>query len=223
MIIDPYTWHRMPIQHITRLTSDTVSIRLPRPTNYTFHAGQYAVVRVRVDGMPLLRQYSFASAPGNDFLELLIQRETDGDVSGWFHNAAQVGDFVELSQSFGSFIWNDEPGPLMLIAGRVGIAPLLSIIREHELRGAKNPISVLYSVHESEQLCYRELLDDLNSSYFVTSTGKRITPGTLSTHVTPATFTYVCGSKRFVDGITSELRTLGVAETHLKRELFTLQ
>jgi len=222
MIIDPYTWHRLPIQHIARLTSDTISVRLPVPTGYSFHAGQYAIVRVVVGGMPLLRQYSFASAPGNDFIELLVQREIDGEVSNWFHDKAQESEDIEISQAFGGFTWEREPEPLLLIAGRVGIAPLLSIIRQHELTDATNPLSVLYSVREADQVLYRDLLEGV-TSFFVTKDGQRITQDVIHEHVTPSTTAYVCGSKRFVDGITEELRSLGMSGTHIKRELFTLQ
>jgi ferredoxin-NADP reductase len=222
VIIDPYTWRHLPIQHISRLTADTISVRLPRPDGYSFRAGQYAVVRVVVDGMPLLRQYSFASAPGNDFIELLVQRETDGEVSGWFHDKAKVNDHLEISQPFGSFTWEGEPESLLLIAGRVGIAPLLSIVREHELKAAENPVSVLYSVREADQILHRDLLENI-TSFFVTSDGQRITADILKECVRSSTTAYVCGSKRFVDGVTSELRTLGVSEAHIKRELFTLQ
>lgn len=223
MIIDPYTWHTLPIQHIAHLTSDTISVRVPKPAQYSYLSGQYAILRIRVGGTPLLRQYSFASCPRNDFLEFLIQREPSGIVTTWFHEQATIGMTIEVSQSFGSFGATVKERPLLLIAGRVGIAPFVSIIRDELARGRADDISLLYSARGEKPFCYPELLDSVSTTYFNTSTDARIDIATLKAHLTPATRVYLCGSKQFVDSLTRHLLDLDVPPEHLKRELFTLQ
>ena len=85
MIIDPYTWHEFVIEEKIEAASDTVAVRFKRPAGYQFRAGQYAIVRVKTDeDRQLIRQYSFTSAPDDDTLELLVQREPSGIVSNWF-------------------------------------------------------------------------------------------------------------------------------------------
>lgn len=223
MIIDPYTWRSLSIKHVTRLTADTVSVRLHRPSDYTFEAGQYAIIRVNVDGMPLLRQYSFASAPSDELLEIIVQRESGGEVSNWFHDSAVIGGEVELSQPFGNFVVHDSSSLTLLIAGRVGIAPFLSVIRQSFIKQIDTPLKVLYSVRDSEQICYRELLNRIDALYFITSSGERIDEKTLKPYLELGQVVYVCGSKRFVDGVVGYLQTLGVTQDHIRRELFTLQ
>jgi len=223
MIIDPYSWHRLSIRSITKVSSDTVSVLLQRPADYQFRAGQYAVVRVSVEGRQLMRQYSFTSAPDDETLELLIQREPDGAVSSWFCDNAIAGDTIEISQPFGGFTWPDNDKPLLFIAGRVGIAPFISMLKHHERVNTPREIAILYSVREPEQLCYRELIEKHRSLFFLTNHGDRLTQDALRQHLTPETVVYICGSKRFVDGITRELSELGVNEARIKRELFTLQ
>lgn len=223
MIIDPYTWHELQIQHLAHLTSDTISVRVPKPARYNYRSGQYAIIRVRVEGAPLLRQYSFASSPANDFLEFLIQREPSGIVTNWFHDDATVGTSIEISQPFGSFGDMTNERPLLLIAGRVGIAPFVSIIRNELAAGHDTDISLLYSARSEELFCYPELLDSVSTTYFNTGTSIRIDTAALKDHLTPATRVYLCGSKQFVDSLTNQLLDLGVPPTHLRRELFTLQ
>ncbi len=221
MIIDPYTWHQLTIEEKVAASADTVAIRFKRPAGYRFRAGQYAIVRAAVDeGRSLIRQYSFSSAPDDDMLELLIQREPNGAVSNWFYTEAQSGDVVELSQPFGNFTL--EPGshrPALLIAGRVGIAPYLSMLREDN----SHKLSLLYSVRTEEQVCFPELLSAYRSQIIITSHTPRIDKTLLAPLLENHPLVYICGSKQFVDAIMHYVLENGVAENDVRRELFTLQ
>lgn len=223
MIIDPYSWQRLAITDLSSASSDTISIRLTRPEGYVYHAGQYAIVRTNVDGAPLLRQYSFTSSPRDDFIELLIQREDEGVVSNWFFETARAGDEIELSQPLGSFTWNNEPGSILCIAGRVGIAPFVSMLRHHQQVSSRAPVTVVYSVREAEQICHKDLLDEFDTTYVVTSGGSRITKEYLLPTLARKPTVYACGSKQFVDAIHGFLRELDVPAENIRRELFTLQ
>jgi len=219
MIIDPYTWHRLPIRSVSFASSDTVAVRVDKPTGYDFRAGQYAVARVTIGGQPLMRQYSFSSAPNDSQLELLIQHQPDGVVSSWFCKTAQVGDVIEISQPFGGFVLEDTERPVLLVAGRVGIAPFVSMLRE----SAPRSHSLLYSVKSDEQVCFPDLLTTHHATIVKTEERPRIDASMLKAHIGLKPIIYVCGSKQFVDGIASELSTLGVVAHDIRRELFTLQ
>lgn len=223
MIIDPYTWQLLPIQHLALLADDTLSVRVPKPPHYNYRAGQYAVIRVQVDGAPLLRQYSFVSCPSNDFLEFLIQREPGGSVTNWFHDEAVAGTTVEISQPFGSFGIDTEQHPCLFIAGRVGVAPFVSIIRDELSKQRGDTISLLYSARGETPFCYPDLLSSVATTFFNTGTGARVDDVILTEHLTPTTRVYLCGSKQFVDSLTRRLLDLGVPKEHLQKELFTLQ
>lgn len=223
MIIDPYTWRRITIASVSPAGADTVSVRMPRPDGYEFRAGQYAIVRTKVAGSPLLRQFSFCSDPGDPMLELLVQRETSGVVSSWFCDEAAQGDEIELSQPFGNFTWDNEPGPVLFIAGRIGIAPFISMLRHHQETRSQAPVSVLYSVREAGQICEKDLLDTFLTTYIVTSSNGRLSAETLRIHLASDPMVYICGSKQFVDAIHDFLVSLDVPTEHIRRELFTLQ
>ena len=202
------------------VTSDTVTVTTKKPDGYSFDAGQYAVVRVTTkNGQSLIRQYSFSSAPRNDGLELLVQHEPDGEVSTWFCRVAKVGDVIEISQPFGGFTLAGIAGPTLLIAGRVGIAPFISMMRE----SSSQALSLLYSVRSEEQVCFPELLTAHKTTIIKTGEMPRIDRAMLEAHIGLDPVVFVCGSKQFVDGICSELKELGVPEHDIRRELFTLQ
>lgn len=221
MIIDPYTWHQFVIEEKIAASTDTVALRFKRPSGYQFRAGQYAIVRVTTgDGRQLIRQYSFTSAPDDDLLELLVQREPGGAVSNWFYGDAAAGDTVELSQPFGGFtLEHTGKRPVLLIAGRVGVAPYLSMLRE----AYRSNLSLLYSVRTEDQICFPDLLEQHNVQVIVTSQTPRIDKTLLKPLLAGKPLIYLCGSKQFVDAIMQYVLENGAVETDVRRELFTLQ
>lgn len=221
MIIDPYTWNQFTIQEKQLVSVDTVAVRFRRPTSYLFRAGQYAVTRVtNSERQQLIRQYSFSSSPEDEVLELLIQREPHGAVSNWFFNEAKSGDTVELSQPLGNFTLEAARNrPALLIAGRVGVAPFISMIKD--ARGKK--LSLLYSVRTNDQICYPELLTTQQTTIITTAQTPRIDKTMLAPLLLNKPVVYICGSKQFVDAISGFILESNVAEIDLRRELFTLQ
>ncbi|HEX8390124.1 MAG TPA: FAD-binding oxidoreductase [Candidatus Saccharimonadales bacterium] len=221
MIIDPYMWTRLPIVGLEAVTAETLAVHLRRPSGYSFVPGQYAIVRVIVpSGERLIRQYSFISAPQDDDLSLLIQREPGGTVSGWFHSTARVGAIIELSQPLGSFTLTQvRHRPVVLVAGKVGIAPFLSMLRATPHRRAK----LIYSVRQREQIVFAEEVATYDTTVIMTD----VTPRIDATILTPLTVDqpvwYICGSKQFVDAICLLLSRLNVPSANVRRELFTLQ
>lgn len=218
MIIDPYAWRTFTITEKKLVAEDTVAIRFTKPEDYVFRAGQYAVVRVTIGPRQLIRQYSFASSPESKTLELLVQKEVGGEVSSWLCDVAEANDTIELSQPFGNFMPEQSKRPLLFIAGRVGIAPCMSLIREH-----RHTPRVLYSVRTRHQVCYAEELHAVDTTIISTDRSPRISQETLLPLLTDSPLVFVCGSKQFVDAMTLLLNKSGVDPKDIRRELFTLQ
>ena len=104
-------WQSCAIVEIATRTPAIKSffLRLSEPFDYT--AGQHVDVRLTApNGYTAMRSYSIASAPSDSkVIELAIERLTDGEVSPFFHDVAQVGDTIELRGPLGGhFLW---PGP----------------------------------------------------------------------------------------------------------------
>lgn len=222
MIIEPYQWHTVAIKELQAASADTVSIMLERPEGYAFRAGQYTIFRFASrEGQRVMRQYSFSSAPAAPYLECTIQREPGGEASEWLFARVQQGDTLEISQPFGSFFLSPQTNrPLLFIAGRVGIAPFMSLIREHEEE--KQNISVLYSVHTADQICFRDELSALSTIFFITRSSGRISRESIAPHIASHPIVYLCGSRSFVEAMQQHVSSLGVAPEDIKRELFTL-
>ena len=221
MIIDPYRWTPAKIIAIQPVAADTVAVHVERPAGFSFKAGQYSVVKTTLrNGEQRIRQYSYSSDPKViEHLEMLIQKETGGEVSGWFCKEAKVGDEIEISQALGGFVLNDLERPTILIAGKVGVAPFFSMLRE----GAHPALSLIYNVRNIKQACYETELQQYNSAVLETSKNGHMSQSSLRPFLQNKPVFYICGSKQFVDAVTEMLLAIGVPMTDMYRELFTLQ
>ena len=90
-------------------------------------AGQHIPIRVTLPGSndPIVRTYTLSSAPSNPTYRISVKR--DGVVSRHLH----VGDTIETRAPAGSFTINTGGGrPVVMLAGGIGITPLLAMLRE---------------------------------------------------------------------------------------------
>src|SRR3712207_7273110 len=70
--------------------------------------------------------------------------------------------YTTLFRSGGYFTWSvDEPGPLLLVAGGVGLAPLMSMLRHRAVRAVAVRAHLLVSARSADDLVYRDELETL--------------------------------------------------------------
>jgi ferredoxin-NADP reductase len=115
------------------------------------------------DGYQAQRSYSIASAPEDGRLALVVERLEDGEVSPYLTDELRSGDKLELRGPIGGwFTWEArEGGPLLLVAGGSGIAPLVAMIRHRTAARSDAPTRLLYSSRSREVTIYVEKLNRL--------------------------------------------------------------
>ena len=204
-------------------------------------AGQHVDVRLTAaDGYQAQRSYSISSAPQASQLELLVDYVPDGEVSPYLTREARVGDRFELRGPIGGyFIWTAaEGGPLLLIAGGSGIAPLASILacRAATARGVAT--RVLYSVRTAEDIIFRERLEAWerqDPALAVSLTLTRSAPSDWKGHrgridaamlrelafdAAEAPIAYVCGPTAMVEHVADALVSVGYPAGRVRTERF---
>ncbi|MEU1168754.1 FAD-binding oxidoreductase, partial [Streptomyces sp. NPDC005921] len=154
---------------------------------FAFAAGQYLKVDLPVAVEPIERSYSICSAPGESgFVEIAVKHEPDGLGSGFLHEELEAGLALRVSGPHGAFTW--EPGPvegtadtLLLIAGGVGITPLMSVLLAAADAGHPGRIVLLASFRTQDEVLFgpeiealRSRLPGLEVSVFVTDRKRRI-------------------------------------------------
>jgi ferredoxin-NADP reductase len=133
---------------------DIKTFRLARPEGFVFTPGQFVAVRVLVDGRPHVRCYSISSSPdARGYLEISVRRQ--GLVSTTLHATVRTGSTLTVNRPAGQFTYpGGDDRPLALIAGGIGITPLLSMLRHAVATDPLRPVVLLYSARNRESLAF---------------------------------------------------------------------
>jgi ferredoxin-NADP reductase len=154
-------WQVGTVVDLHEETARATSITLRIPDWPGHRAGQHVDVRLTAeDGYQAQRSYSIASAPEDDDVVLTVERIEDGEVSSYLVNELRPGDELELRGPIGGyFVWEQAlGGPLVLLAGGSGIAPLRAMLRHHRAVRSAVPARLLYSARAEPELIYRDEL-----------------------------------------------------------------
>lgn len=231
--LSPKLWQDATIESVFDESARTKTFRLKPAEPFTYIAGQHFSIQLQSpDGYKAARDFSFSSAPSSGNVEATIVHLPRGEVSGWFHESAEIGDSVQISPPIGYYFnWTtQQPEPVLLIAGGVGVAPLMSILREHRLQHAASPIALFYSVRNFDEICFKtELVDSPDASFTFTDTAPddwlghtgRVTAGMLRPLQQPDQLVYVCGPTSFVETVNTILvEQLAVNPEKIRNERF---
>jgi ferredoxin-NADP reductase len=126
------------------------------PLPFTYRAGQYLNLALTVDGRRVNRSYTIASAPTRvGHCEISVKRG-QGPGSCHLHDAGREGQRVRVSAPAGTFVFEPASASrVVLIAGGIGITPLLSTIRSLTDAGWPGDIYLLYSVRTAADIAFR--------------------------------------------------------------------
>ncbi len=137
------------------------SILLDVPGWPGHRAGQHVDIRLTAeDGYQAQRSYSIASAPEDAHLRLTVDHLADGEVSPYLTDVLKPGDQLELRGPIGGyFVWEATmAGPLQLVAGGSGVAPLRAMLRHWAATGTPVPARLLYSARTPEDVIFHDEL-----------------------------------------------------------------
>lgn len=204
-----------------------VRLRLDVADRVDHLPGQHYVIRLRAeDGYTASRSYSVASDPADPLLELMVECLPGGEVSGFLHDEARVGDVFELRGPIGGwFTWSGEATAVCL-AGGSGVVPFVSMLRYARRLGIEDRLRVVAVARTLDALPYgRELLD---AGAFVALTrenlGDRVAAPPYVDELEPlvagAGRGYVCGSVGFASYATRILGEAGLPADAIRVEQF---
>lgn len=216
--------------------TDIKTFRLARPEGFEFAAGQFLAVRVQIDGKPHVRCYSISSAPHTrGYLEISVRRQ--GLVSGTLHATVRAGATLTINRPAGQFVYpTGDDRPLALIAGGIGITPLLSMLRHATATDPLRPVTLLYSVRGEQDVAFYNELRVLAERHphlgvVITLTQPK-GPTLLRTGVINAdmlrqyvpapahTIFCLCGPPPMIDAMRQVLGGLGVPDGQIRYEQF---
>jgi ferredoxin-NADP reductase len=234
---------QLRVSKIFQETPDVRTFRLVHPSGgdlpFTFEPGQFLTVSVNIAGKELKRSYSIASSPCRRTLcEITVKQSSAGQVSGYLHEQMRAGDLLAVSGPFGKFTFRGhEADSVVLIAGGVGITPLMSAVRCLADQAWTGEIFLIYSCSTIRDIIFREELQYLERRYanfrLVVTLTKEPSPEWTGArgHITKESLfetvpnlsarrIHVCGPPAMMEAVKAILAEIGVDPGQVKTENF---
>lgn len=158
------------------------------------------------DGTAMERHYSLVGAPGaTDEYRIAVLRDESGKGgSRYLHDEIGVGSPIEVNGPYNSFPLSGKFARIALIAGGIGITPIVSMA--HELAALGIPFELHYLTRSATRLV---LLDEVSAlpgaaiRTYVSEGSARADLGTILGPYTEDSEVYACGPAALLQGIVS--------------------
>lgn len=215
-----------------------------------FHPGQFLTFRFSVPGneKPVVRCYSLSCGPNKEYYRVSIKRIGSADRglpkglgSNHMHDSVHVGDIVDVKSPSGSFFLDIEKSKAtVLLAGGVGITPMLSMLDVLAGAKVKHPVWLFYGVRNQAELTQvnsiRELVkanDNFKLCICFSQPGAndvlgrdfdhlgRVNQGLLKEKLGSNNYQFfLCGPGAFMEDLNTSLIGWGVPERDINLEAF---
>jgi ferredoxin--NADP+ reductase len=141
-------------------TDSLFSFTATRDPGFRFQNGQFAMIGLEVEGRPLVRAYSMASANYEDALKFFSIKVADGPLTSRLQKIRE-GDIILVGRkATGTLIaGNLIPGKrLLLLSTGTGLAPFASLIKDPDIYEAYETIILAHGCRQVSELAYGERL-----------------------------------------------------------------
>lgn len=149
--------------------NDTLfSFTTTRDPGFRFENGQFIMIGMEIEGKPLMRAYSIASANYEEHMEFFSIKVQDGPLTSHLQKI-QPGDKLLVSKKPTGTLLVDRLTSgkhLYLLATGTGLAPFMSVIKDPEVYERFDKVVLTHGVREISELAYQEIINDLPNNEF---------------------------------------------------------
>jgi vanillate O-demethylase ferredoxin subunit len=184
--------------------------------------GAHLQVKVVVGGRLQTRSYSLVGLPGDAAgYRIAVKCLPDGHGGSLAMWALAVGDRIDVSAPQNHFPLAYRAPATLLVAGGIGITPLVSMAQALAQRGL--PVTLLYAARSAAELAFVEPLRALLGDSLmacVSERGERLDLGRAIDALPAGAQLYVCGPGRLLDAVRQRWLQAGRPEPSLRFETF---
>jgi len=244
-------WRKFRVKKLVRETPSTTSVYLVPHDGLDlpeFKPGQFLTFKFELPNQaaPQIRCYSLSDGPHSQYYRITVKdvhgKPQDlGGVSHFVNWQWAVGDMIEVKAPNGDFFLDlQRSEPAILLAGGVGITPLMSMIETVLMRGDRRDLLLFYGLRHGGEHIFKDRLRKLaaeNSTFNVlhcySEPGNddvegrdyhyrgRISIELLQQALPNPNFQfYLCGPETFMSSLHGQLRAWGVPEDNIHFEAF---
>jgi ferredoxin-NADP reductase len=239
------------VEEATNISSFYLKAHDGRPLP-AFDPGQFLTFRVQLaqGSKPVMRCYSLSDGPNNDYYRVTIKKvlpapgqplSKPGQVSSFFHEKIEEGHILDVQAPRGQFVLDlARNTPIVLVAGGIGITPMLSMINAVIAKDARRQVWLFYGVRNSKEHAMKEYLARLakerpniriricySAPLPEDKQGKdydfpqQISLALLQKELGSSNFEfYICGPPAMMAGVGQDLKNWGVPESKIFSEAF---
>jgi ferredoxin--NADP+ reductase len=163
------TLNQERVLSVRHWTDSLFSFTATRDPSFRFLNGQFTMVGIEVEGRPLLRAYSLASANYEETLEFFSIKVPDGPLTSRLQHLRE-GDTIYVGRKATGTLIQDNllPGKrLYLLSTGTGLAPFASIIKDLEIYERFENVILVHGCRQVAELAYGEMIvQDLPNNEF---------------------------------------------------------
>jgi ferredoxin/flavodoxin---NADP+ reductase len=153
-------FYREKVLSVRHWTDTLFSFTATRNSGFRFLNGQFAMIGLEVEGRPLMRAYSMASANHEEELEFFSIKVADGPLTSKLQKIKQGDTILVGRKATGTLISeNLIPGErLLLLSTGTGLAPFASLIKDPDVYERFETIVLVHGCRQVSELAYGEEL-----------------------------------------------------------------
>jgi ferredoxin/flavodoxin---NADP+ reductase len=153
-------FYREKVLSVRHWTDTLFSFRATRDSGFRFQNGQFAMIGIEVEGRPLLRAYSMASANHEEELEFFSIKVADGPLTSKLQKIREGDEILVGRKATGTLITDNLiPGKrLLLLSTGTGLAPFASLIKDPDAYERFETIVLVHGCRQVSELAYGEEL-----------------------------------------------------------------
>lgn len=232
----------LPVLKIKQQTPDVVSVLLDvKGQNIPYQAGQFFRLTLSniTDPRGPWRFFSNCASPTEHDFFMFTTTISQSSFKQKIKTLTP-GESISVSGPFGKFVLGDNNRPYVFLSGGIGITPFRSIVKYATDEKLPHKITLLYSNSVSEEIIFKEDLDQTakdNPNVKIIYTITKPEESSVSWHGKTGridekmiqecttdianTLFYICGPPSMVDALSGVVKGLGVADENIKTERFT--
>ena len=141
---------------------DLFTFRTTRDPGFRFINGQFVMIGLEVNGRPLMRAYSVASANYEDYLEFFSIKVQNGPLTSRLQHLKAGDQLLVGKKPTGTLVLRDlRPGRrLFMFATGTGLAPFMSLIHDLETYELFEKIILIHGVRWTNELAYHDYIEN---------------------------------------------------------------
>ncbi|HSX42586.1 MAG TPA: FAD-dependent oxidoreductase [Candidatus Saccharimonadales bacterium] len=190
-----------------------------------FIPGQYTsfhMTRPLDDPRGQSRVFSFTSLPSDEHVSFVAKFVPPLSPYKQALQALQPDDELWVEDAMGDLVLPKLTSvPLVFIAGGIGLASYISMLRQLLTDREERQIFLFYAVRNQAEQIFTDVLGAYPLALkHITITPHRLTADEIVGSVPPDTFYYLSGSQRFVEGLQADFEQVGIPRERIVFDYF---